>query len=354
MSDDHFDPDSLADYLDSLFDGADLPTNADDPLVDMALRLSNAPKPELDPARFELIRDQVLKANQANLNAGNVGASSASSLSITTIIGVVAILIVSIVIGIYVVTQNNDASNDLTVPETTPDVTHEVIVTDEATEESTPDEIATTEATPGAELILSDTPTDEPTATHTAAATLQVAPEITEESTPEPTTTESPTATATLTQPPTATETPEPSALPITLIIEGAVQEIVGNILIIYDFEIEVDPNDPILTIIQVGDVIRIDGTMEIITNTEDIRSSIIRITPTIIVSVGDTVQINADTGEVWRDDNSCNNPPPAWAPANGWRARCEGATAPGNSGNAPGQGGSNRGSGRGRGSRGS
>ncbi|NWF70225.1 MAG: hypothetical protein HXY40_14155, partial [Chloroflexi bacterium] len=44
-------------------------------------------------------------------------------------------------------------------------------------------------------------------------------------------------------------------------------------------------------------------------------------------------------TGEVWRDDGSCNNPPPDWAPAVGWRQRCQGqGTPPGHTDN-PGRG---------------
>jgi hypothetical protein len=38
-----------------------------------------------------------------------------------------------------------------------------------------------------------------------------------------------------------------------------------------------------------------------------------------------------SDSGEVWRDDGSCNNPPPPWAPANGWRRRCESGNGNGN-----------------------
>jgi hypothetical protein len=29
--------------------------------------------------------------------------------------------------------------------------------------------------------------------------------------------------------------------------------------------------------------------------------------------------------GQVWRDEGNCDNPPPSWAPAHGWRLRCEG-----------------------------
>ena len=37
-------------------------------------------------------------------------------------------------------------------------------------------------------------------------------------------------------------------------------------------------------------------------------------------------------TGEAWRDRGNCSNPPPPWAPAHGWRRRCEGGGGSGNS----------------------
>lgn len=319
MSDDHFDPDSLADFLDSLFDGDNLPEAANDPLVDSALRLANAPKPELDPASFETIRAQLLKQNQANMSAQRA-ASRAPSVPLTTLVGVVAIIVVSIVVGIYVISSRDDNAS-ANLPEET--LQPEVIVTEEVTADVTEEITAT------------------PTATDTAEATPELVPEQVEqaEDTPqaeeaEPSATDTPTETATATATPTNTPDPSETPLPINLVIEGPVQDIIGNILIIYDFEIVVDPEDPLLSVIQIGDVVRIDGTMEIVNDPTNDSPPVIQIQPTIIEPVNGDIQINAGTGEAWRDDNTCNNPPPAWAPAHGWRARCEGAPAPGNSGN--------------------
>lgn len=67
--------------------------------------------------------------------------------------------------------------------------------------------------------------------------------------------------------------------------------------------------------------------------------------------------EVNPTTGEVWYDDGTCDNPPPDWTPANGWRQRCEVESSGTNpSGNTPGQGnngnngnnGGNRGQGKG------
>lgn len=165
------------------------------------------------------------------------------------------------------------------------------------------------------------TPTPSPTATATATpdGTATVTPTFT------------PTVTGTLTVTPvmTATATPNPNGLPITIIIEGPVQAININIITIYNINIQLDPNDPNLQIIQIGDIVKIEG------DTQDLNGTIIIIAINIIII---NVDINVDTGDVWRDDGDCNNGPPPWAPANGWRRRCENQNN-GNNGNGNGNG---------------
>lgn len=113
----------------------------------------------------------------------------------------------------------------------------------------------------------------------------------------------------------------------VTIVIEGPVQNINVNIITIYDIDIVINPEDPILTVIQIGDVIRVEGDMV------DQGTTIVIIAVTVIFVDIDVV-VN-DDGNVWRDDGSCNNGPPDWAPANGWRRRCEG----GGNGNGNGRG---------------
>ena len=131
------------------------------------------------------------------------------------------------------------------------------------------------------------------------------------------------TAEATAEETPDAEETPEatPEGTPepdddggITIVIEGPVQSININIITIYNINIELDENDPNLTIIQVGDTVRIEG------DTRDNNGTIIIIAINIIII---NVDINVDTGEIWRDGGDCLNAPPSWAPAHGWRRRC-------------------------------
>lgn len=129
----------------------------------------------------------------------------------------------------------------------------------------------------------------------TPEATLEATPEVTPEETPE------------------ATTEPE-DGLPITIVIEGPVEAININIITIYNIDIQLNPDDPLLQVIQIGDIVHIDG------DTEQNGNTIIIIAINIVII---NVDINTD-GTVYRDDGTCSNPPPSWAPAHGWHKRCD------------------------------
>ncbi len=139
--------------------------------------------------------------------------------------------------------------------------------------------------------------TETPEPESTVEATLEATPEVTPEQTPEATT--------------------EPGAgLPITIVIEGPVEAININIITIYNIDIQLDPNDPLLQIIQIGDIVHVDG------DTEQNGNTIIIIAINIVII---NVDINVGDGTVYRDDGKdCSNPPPPWAPAHGWHKRCD------------------------------
>lgn len=101
-----------------------------------------------------------------------------------------------------------------------------VIITETEEEEETPEATAEPEAT------------SEVTAESEATSEVTAEPEATPEVTPI---VESPTG--------------EPF-----IVIEGPVEEININFITIFDIQIQVDPADPILTEIRIGDTIRIDG----------------------------------------------------------------------------------------------
>lgn len=135
--------------------------------------------------------------------------------------------------------------------------------------------------------------------------------------------------------------------LPVTIVIEGPVQQINVNIITIYNINIQLAPDDPNLNIIQVGDIVRVEG------DTSDMNGTIIIVAINITII---NVDIDVGTGDYWRDEGNCANPPPPWAPAHGWRRRCENSNINidiyiGNDSSGSGSGsGSGRGMGMGRG----
>jgi hypothetical protein len=84
----------------------------------------------------------------------------------------------------------------------------------------------------------------------------------------------------------------------------------------IYNIPVVFAPDDPLLSVIVIGDIVRIEaGTVDQggVVVIEAVNVTVVNID--VVVSEG---------GQVWRDNGSCSNPPPDWAPAVGWRARCQ------------------------------
>jgi len=113
--------------------------------------------------------------------------------------------------------------------------------------------------------------------------------------------------------------------LPVVIVIEGPVVEISGNVIVIYGFEITLDPADPILIALRVGDHVRVDGGVS-----DEDGLTVIIAAAVVIVDVDIYVNVpEQGPVQVWRD-GECKNPPPPWAPAHGWRAKCEYGVHPG------------------------
>jgi hypothetical protein len=110
-----------------------------------------------------------------------------------------------------------------------------------------------------------------PTAQVTTAPTSEVTPEATSEATPEAT--------------PIATATPTGDTI---IVVEGPIINIVNNIITVFDFDIEVEPQHPILTLIEIGDFIHVEGSF---VNTDVIVATVVsNIANATIVSGGGTV----------------------------------------------------------------
>ena len=139
---------------------------------------------------------------------------------------------------------------------------------------------------------------------------------------------------ATLTLVPTATPTtvtptftPDPT-MPITIVVEGPVQSISGNTIIIFDLTIVLNATD--LASVHVGDTARVEGYYA--ANSQVIIAVYVTVLRNTSIPSA-AVETNPSTGQVWTDPGNCSNPPPPWAPANGWRRRCQSAPSPGDSG---------------------
>jgi hypothetical protein len=283
MSKHPFNPDELAALLDEMIESGVTTVPADsDPLIETALRLKNAPKPAINPTALTRIRLQLENAPPS---------PPVSSATPGFVMPTLVIVVVAIVIAIVVIVSSGGESEVIAPTETAPTT-------------------ATMNETSTATVTITPSVTDVPLV------------EATEDLTPSETETPTPTQMATE----TATQSPT------SVTIEGAVQNINGDVIVIFDIPIHVDPDDPLIDAIQIGDVIRIEGEIE--GEGGDIVIIAVQITFTEI-----EVFAYQQSGEVWRDNGNCNNPPPPWAPANGWRRRCE---SPGSQGGGnPGRGGS-------------
>jgi hypothetical protein len=120
----------------------------------------------------------------------------------------------------------------------------------------------------------------------------------------------------------------------VRLVIEGPVEALTADSVTIFGLVLLLNPAEPQSAALRVGDVVRIDAAQ---------AEGRLRVVTLTFVNVG--VFVN-EAGDIFRDDGDCANPPPPWAPAEGWRRRCAGGGNPG--GGRP--GGGNPGGGQGRG----
>ena len=304
MTDRRHTPGSLAEELDAILAGKIAP--GDDPLEQTAARLADAPAPKLRATAFERIQAQVLEANAAAAPSADAGFRLPRVASVAGGLFFVALLLLGGGFFLSTIVDDDEAEPSPTVTATiTPSTTPTSTVT-----ETVP------QPTPTINIrvpVVTDVPTQTSLPTLTPSLT----------STPSPT--------STLTPSPLPTET----ALPVNVVVEGPVQSITGSVVTVYDYDINFEPDAPLLSALQVGDVVRIQAAGD----TTDITTA-----AAVEVTV-ENVEVDVSaTGAVFRNDSDCGNPPPDWAPAVGWRNRCQGGgnsgNAPGNSGNAPGNSG--------------
>lgn len=147
--------------------------------------------------------------------------------------------------------ETHVAAGNTETPTVTPSHTEAI----DASATPTPSHTAPAEATDTAPVVVV---TVAPTMTASTEPTDTPAPAV-ETATPAPTLAATDTASPTVViAEPTATPTPE-----TVLEVEGRIERIQGNTITIYGIDIAIAEGNPILNIIEVGDVVRVEGSFD-------------------------------------------------------------------------------------------
>jgi uncharacterized membrane protein YgcG len=296
-------------------------------------RLQNAPQPNLKPAVYDAIRAGMFEAMDAP-PPPSIPQGPVIHLPLSVFIGIV-VVVVGLVIAVIVLNFQLQTQSISVTPSPifTPVVSTTAAPSPDVTATAAPLTPSQTATAPGSAMPSPTSTAVELSATATSAA-------------PSPTVL-TPTVVPVLTTTLIATQ-PTPEIGPTTffddetiVVVEGPVTNIAGNIITVFDLDIVLTPGDPILTAVQIGDEIRVQGAVN------DAGGTVVIVAITVVV-VNVDVEVG-DDGQVWRDSGDCSNPPPDWAPANGWRRRCEGG-GNGNQGGGNGRGNGNQGGGQGMG----
>ncbi|MBW4439287.1 MAG: hypothetical protein KME04_19255 [Pleurocapsa minor GSE-CHR-MK-17-07R] len=288
--------------------------------------LANDLRPMLEAGRvFPRVRAPAAEVSAAAL-AGEAVVRAAVGQVFSAGISWVTWLIVALVIGggigiVVIVGTNRPPEVILPTETATPTQTVSPSATATATQTATSSPTAT--ATPTASASPTETVSVVSSPTAEAAsptpATPLLLPIISASATP----TVAPSATFTLA--PTLTHTVTPVVTPVggvRFVIEGPVSAIDGRSIRIYDIAVTLGENDPALTVIRVGDIVRVEGDRG--------ETGIVAVT---IVFVNVTVVIV--DGLAWRGDD-CALAPPDWAQsaAGAWFTRCTGGGGSSGGGN--------------------
>lgn len=229
-------------------------------------QLRSTPEPRLRPSAVEAIRQQMLDElralpvsdQPARLpERGSNGWLRRLPVLITAVIALAATTL------IWLLSQNQDQASSISA---TQQATHVVQV---ATLAATPTVTATRPTTTAS--ATSESPVETPVALQpTPLLTLTIQPEPDAE--------------------PHTSATPKPAAV---IAIEGPVSSIVGNVMTIYGIEVVVEPGHPILTLVDVGDVVRVEGVQE--SGSAMIASVVSNLTEVTPVHNGETATVGLE-----------------------------------------------------------
>ena len=267
-------------------------------------RLQSAPQKQLSPRIGQAIHEKMLAefANPALSVAASTGSTLALPPALVTIM-LVSLATLTVIVGVLIGRPAQEEAP--TDPAITLSVAAPTMLPDATTAPAT------------------ETPTPQPTLTFTA--TVSATATMTASATPGSSATAVPSDTPSATATPSLTPTPEI----VRISIEGVIQIIDAESITVHDVRIELSPEQ--LTGLRVGDTIRVEGETDLTAQIIVIHAlNVVRVELPAPSSQGSSSSPGSSGGEQF----DCNNPPPPWAPAHGWRARCEGGAAPGNSGN--------------------
>jgi hypothetical protein len=153
-----------------------------------------------------------------------------------------------------------------------------------------------------------------------------------DDSTPTPSLTPSVDVTATptaLDATPEVTPTEPANDDDFIIVIEGPVQQLNVNVITIYNVNITIERDAPALTVIQIGDVVRVEGILPHGDDDDD-DDNRFELPNTVILAVNITfisVEVIIVDGLIWRDSGDCSNAPPVIIQERGggteWLIRC-------------------------------
>jgi hypothetical protein len=219
-------------------------------------RLSAAPRPRIRPPARAAIRERIIQELRAPTAPVKRPFDNLLHLTPRLAAALAAVIAISLLVLALVQVANQPAT-------TLPAPTNQVAVVPS----ETPD-LSTGSTTPMGNA--SPTPSRGPELTSSMAATTQV---------------------------PVVSTTPVTATLPATLetviVVEGPITEIVNNVITIYDYHIEVEPQHPILALIDIGDTVRVEGAFD---NTGQVLAIVVGNIPSTENVSGDTeVTVNLD-----------------------------------------------------------
>jgi len=231
-------------------------------------QIQGIPRLQIDPTARDAIRQRMLSEFRMVTQAATASAAARAQVVRLAIAAAVAVTVTVIVVIVLVILQSrNQNTDEISTSITTTPITLSVTPQQTTTSPLLASQTATLITSPSpSPTIVTVTVSASETGTHTSMPETSVplvipGPSATAESLP----TSSSQSTASETSTPTATHSATPSATaspaaPNIIVIEGPITNIVNHVITVYDFAIELEPDHPILTLIEIGDIVSIEG----------------------------------------------------------------------------------------------